>query len=197
MLYSPSEYTHPVSIFMSKDSPSASELFPKYAIMGFLYFEPLHGYELHRQLHTHLREVWRIPQNQVYNILKRLEKEGLIQTEQQEAPGPHTRTRFALTGTGRSQFERWLYTPTPCSARALRMEFLTRLFFACHIAEDLPMLFIQEQNQAISVALVHLEERLAGVPTGQIFNRLALELRLRQLHTLQTWLQSSEPLLFP
>ncbi len=184
---------------MRKDRPSISELSPEYAVMGFLYFEPLHGYELHRRLYVNLREVWRIPQNQAYNILKRLEKEALIQAEAQpgETQVPHARTRFALTSAGRSQFERWLYTPTPCSARALRIEFLTRLFFACHLAEDLPMRFIQEQDQAISAALVTLEERLAKIPDKQVFNRLSLELRIRQLHTLQTWLQSSEPLLFP
>jgi len=59
----------------------ASELSPEYALMGFLYLEAMHGYELHRRLQLHLREVWRIPMNQAYNLLKRMEKEGLIQVE--------------------------------------------------------------------------------------------------------------------
>ncbi len=158
--------------------------------MGFLYFEPLHGYELHRQLEDNLREVWRIPQNQAYNILKRLEKEGFVQPAPQSNPGPRGLTPLELTAAGRRRFETWLYAPTPCSARALRMEFLTRLFFAARLDKDLPGRLVGEQETALRAAVLRLEARLAAVPPREDYNRLSLELRLRQLQTIQTWLQT-------
>jgi len=176
---------------MAKIHPHASDLSPEYALMGFLYFEALHGYELHRRLEINLREVWRIPQNQAYNILKRLEHDGFIQPDRQPAPDPPAPIRFTLTDAGRRKFERWLFTPTPCSARALRIEFLTRLFFASHMAEDLPSRLMQDQDIAVQTALSHLQERLAAVPPDQVFNRLSLDLRIRQLNALRTWLQTS------
>jgi DNA-binding PadR family transcriptional regulator len=143
-------------------------------------------------LETNLRDVWRIPQNQAYNILKRLERACLIQPEPLADPVPPSSIRFVLTAAGRQKFERWLFTPTPCSARALRIELLTRLFFAAHLAEDLPSRLLQEQDIAVQAALEHLQARLAAVPNDQVFNRLSLELRIRQLDTIRDWLQMSE-----
>jgi DNA-binding PadR family transcriptional regulator len=177
---------------MPKAHPHVSELSPEFALLGFLYLEPLHGYQLHRRLEANLREVWRIPQNQAYNILKRLEKEGLIRPDRAEAPDPRAPVLFTLTGAGRAAFERWLFTPTPCSARALRVEFLTRLFFASHMGEDLASRLMQDQDAAVQAAIARLGERLAAVPPDQVFNRLSLDLRIRQLNTLRTWLQASE-----
>jgi hypothetical protein len=88
-----------------------------------------------------------------------------------------------------------LYAPTPCSARAIRIEFLTRLFFATQIDQDLTSRLILEQSQAIDIALSGLEKRLAAVAPGQTFNRLALELRIRQLNSLRLWLETCDPAL--
>jgi DNA-binding PadR family transcriptional regulator len=183
---------------MSKSRPSVSTLQPEYALMGFLYFEPLHGYELHRRLEANLREVWRIPQNQAYNLLKRMEKQGLIcpaQSAEMESEA-HARVLYTLTDAGRSRFEQWLYAPTPCSARALRIELLTRLFFAVNLDENLPSRLLQDQDSAILAALAGLEKRLAAVPADQVFNRMSLDVRIRQLQNLRAWLQSIEPALF-
>ncbi len=181
---------------MTDDAAHLRELAPQYAVMGFLYFEPLHGYELHRRLETNLREVWRIPQNQAYNLLKRLEREGLVESSRQDQPPLPPRSLFQLTPLGRQQFEAWLYSPSPCSVRALRIEFLTRMFFACQISEDLPVHLMQEQETAIRAALEKLEQRMAAIPEQQVFNRLSLDLRIRQLAMLSQWLETCEPNFF-
>lgn len=160
--------------------------------MGFLYFENLHGYELHRQLSTNLREVWRIPQNQTYNLLKRLEKDGWASPAAlPEFSGGRTRTPLALTTAGRARFEHWLHTDSPCTARAIRVELLTRLFFASRISAGLPGQLIERQLAAIQNALDGLEKRLSALPPEQAYNRASLEIRIRQLKTLQEWLNSN------
>lgn len=183
-------YTHFVSIDWSR--PPHGEMSPEFALMGFLYFENLHGYELHRRLSTNLREVWRIPQNQTYNLLKRLEKEGWAQpAAPPETLGGRTRTRLMLTATGKARFERWLQTASPCTARAIRVELLTRLFFASRISAGLPAQLIHQQITAIQNALDGLEKRLAALPPEQAYNRASLEIRIQQLRTLQEWLNSN------
>lgn len=149
----------------------------------------MHGYELHRRMETQLREVWRIPQNQAYNLLKRLEKEGLIHAVHDEALSGAARTRFQLTPGGRQHFEGWLHAPSPCSARAVRIEFLTRLYFAAQISRDLPRVLAGEQAGALRAAVTHLEERRDAVPPDQPFNRLALDVRVRQMRTLLDWIE--------
>ncbi len=191
-IFSKPVYTHRVSIDLLR--PAHGELAPEFALMGFLYFADLHGYELHRQLSANLREVWRIPQNQTYNLLKRLEKEGFAQPAGQPIHSTgRMRTPLMLTTAGRARFERWLMTASPCTARALRVELLTRLFFARQIAPELPAQLIQQQLDAIEAALTRLEARRAAIPVEQAYNRASLEIRIRQLNMLQEWLNSNAP----
>ncbi len=185
MIYSLSEY------IMTKSPPSSSELSPKYAILGFLYIRPMHGYDLHKHLETNLHEVWHISQSQAYNILNHLEKEGWISATLQEQEKRPDRELSALTDVGRAEFETWLYTPTPGSARAIRVEFITRLFFASQLSEDLCSRLIQEQADTIRKSLEELNKRLCAIPQDQIFNRMGLDLRMRHLMSILEWIEDS------
>jgi len=173
---------------------NSADLSPHFALLGFLYFQPMHGYDLHKQLQANLREVWRISQSQAYTILKRLEKDAWIRSTPQPDPEGKRpeRSCFELTPVGRAGFESWLFTPTPSSARALRVEFLTRLFFASHISSDLTSRLLQEQSAATHTDLAGLRRRFDQIPANQIYNRLGIELRIRQLVALLEWMDSCE-----
>jgi PadR family transcriptional regulator, regulatory protein AphA len=176
---------------MTNPSKFASELSPKYVVLGFLYFQPMHGYDLHKQIEIDLREVWRIRQSQSYNLLKHLEKEGWITTTHQPQEKRPDRELLTITDSGRNQFESWLFTPTPGSARAIRVEFITRLYFASQISENLCSRLTQEQAKTIRMDLILLFQRLAEIPADQVFNRLGLELRTRQLTVVLEWIEDS------
>jgi DNA-binding PadR family transcriptional regulator len=171
---------------------SSNDLAPEFALMGFLYFQPQHGYDLHRRLETNLREVWHISQSQAYSILARLQKQGLISAVRQAQEKRPDRECFSLTPAGRDRFESWLFTPTRGTARAVRVEFLTRLFFAGQVSEDFASRLLQEQAQATRGDIENLRLRLASVPPGQIINRLGLDLRVRQLSVFLEWLAECE-----
>ncbi len=174
---------------MMNVSSSTSGLSPEYPLLGFLYLMPLHGYELHRRIAFHLNEIWRLPQNQTYNILKRLEKTGMIAAERHSAGSRPERTCFSLTPAGRAHFEHWLAAPSPTAARAIRMEFITRLFFAARISSELTNRILAEQRTLLETDLARLCSRRAGVPPEQPCNRLGLDLRIRQLESALSWLQ--------
>lgn len=174
---------------MTRSLPSSSELSPKYAIMGFLFLRPMHGYDLHKQLALNLREVWRISQSQVYNILKGLEKAGWITSILETQEKRPDRDLLTLTDLGRAEFETWLYSPTPGSARAIRVEFIARLFFASNLSETLCSRLIQEQADSIRSSLDILHQRRQALPQDQVFNRMGLDLRIRQLLCVLTWVE--------
>ena len=169
-----------------------NELSPQYALLGFLYFQPMHGYDLHKRLDASLRELWHISQSQAYNILKRLEKESLITPTFQPQEKLPDRSCYALTALGKEKFETWMATPTACSVRAIRIEFLTRLYFASLIDEDTCSRLLQDQVAYTQRNLSRLKDRLGMLPAGQTFNRLGLELRIRQLITTLEWLEACE-----
>ena len=176
---------------VSKSSNNASELSPKYAVMGFLYIRPMYGYELHKYLKTSLYEVWHISQSQAYNIIKNLEKDNWITTTIQTQEKLPDRELLALTQYGTTAFETWLNTPTPGSARAIRVEFITRLFFASHLGEGQYFRLIKEQGDNIRTSLEDLYSRLSLIPTDLVFNRMGLELRISQLTAILDWVENS------
>lgn len=171
---------------MSKKAAYVSALSPEYALLGFMAQQPAHGYELHQRLDTELGQVWHISQSQVYNILNRLEARGYIRGALQEQQGLPARKQFHLTPAGRQRFEEWLHAPSGCSVRAIRVEFITRLYFAHAHEPQLAHQLIDAQIAEVRAGLKRL--MLAAAPADQVFNRLGLELRIRQLASIEAWL---------
>lgn len=178
---------------ISRSSPYASALSPEFAISGFLAQRPTHGYDLYQRLTDELGQVWYISLSQVYNILKRLEDQGLILGETETQDKLPARRLFHLTEAGQQRFETWLRTPTGCSVRAIRVEFTTRLYFALAREHSLARSLIDAQAAAIRSGLARLETSLDELPTGQRFNRLGLALRIGQLTSILDWLGACWP----
>jgi PadR family transcriptional regulator, regulatory protein AphA len=173
----------------------ASALSPEYALLGFLAQKPAHGYELHQRLSSELRQVWHVSQSQVYNILKRLEAQGFIQGVTEEQEKLPSRQRYHLTESGRQRLESWLTRPSGSSVRAIRVEFVTRLYFAPLLGVEMPSRLFDAQLEETRSGLKRLEGLLAETPAEQVFNRLGLDLRVRQLKAVLEWLQDSAAIL--
>jgi DNA-binding PadR family transcriptional regulator len=170
-------------------------LSPEYAVLGLLAQGPAHGYDLHQRLIADLGQVWHCSLSQIYNILKRLEGQGYIAGEVQEQPKLPARRLFHLTAAGRGRFEAWLYSPTPASVRAIRVEFTTRLYFVHTLNPEQAASLIAAQSTAIQEGLARLGKNLARIPPEQTFNRLGLELRLNQLRAILAWLEECREML--
>jgi DNA-binding PadR family transcriptional regulator len=173
---------------VAKSSTSHRSRSPEYALLGFLYLSPNHGYDLHRLLVGELGETWHLSQSQAYNILKRLETQGYISStmvEQEKRPAIQS---LEITSRGRQHFEAWLDTPTGSSVRAIRLEFITRLYFARKIDPERIAPMLAAQTGEVKRALARLEANLASLPEEQVFNRLSLQLRIRQLSSILDWL---------
>ena len=68
---------------MKKEKPHhIGTLSPEMALLGLLYKEAGHGYDLHRTVNADLGQVWHLSQSQAYSILKRLETQGDISAQE-------------------------------------------------------------------------------------------------------------------
>jgi len=161
---------------------------PEFALLGFLYEQPSHGYDLHQKLATELGSVWYISQSQTYNILNRLKTRGDISSTMLEQEKLPPRQVLQITPTGRDRFDGWLDMPTGSSVRAIRLEFITRLYFAKKIAPEKIQLLLDSQSAKINATITKLELSQANIPADQTFNQLSLRLRIRQLHSALDWL---------
>ena len=166
---------------MSPSKSYVGPLSPEYALLGLLAQQPAHGYYLHQELARRLGQIWHINQSQTYSILNRLEQRGWVRGRLQEQEGRPDRRLLELTPTGRAQFERWLQAPPGSSVRAIRVEFLTRLYFTRLFKPAQVETLLRRQMVEVEAGLVRLQASRAAIPQEEAFNRLGLELRLNQL----------------
>lgn len=174
---------------MAKQSHVGSRS-PEFALLGLLAQQPAHGYELHQRLVENLGQIWHISQSQTYSILNRLESRGLIDGVLQKHDKFPARKQFHLTPKGQQRLLNWLYTTSRSSVRAIRVEFLTRLYFIQAIAPDRLENIIAEQEYEIRVGLDRLQEVRSDLPPDQVFNILGVDLRIQQLKSLLVWLDN-------
>ncbi len=161
---------------------------PEFALLGFLIAGPSYGYELHQRCVTELGHVWHLSQSQAYAILNRLENRGDISgrvVEQEKLPA---RQMLYITEAGRRRFFEWLELGIGKTARSIRLEFLTRLYFTqLHRPENLTNIY-NAQFTEIESTIARLESLLEHLPDEQTFNRLSLDLRHRQMQLIQSWM---------
>jgi DNA-binding PadR family transcriptional regulator len=172
-----------------------SGLSPEFALLGFLDQSPAHGYELHQRLMTDLGEIWHASLSQSYNILTRLETQGFIEGTTQPQENRPDKRELRLTSAGRERFESWLSSLSACSVRAIRVEFMTRLYFLHARAPQTALAMIDAQIEALQAHLTRLRRRMSDLPEGQTFNHLGMSLRISQLETLTNWLESCKSIL--
>lgn len=99
----------------------------KHVLLALLADEPGHGYELKRQFDETVGKLWPVQQAQIYNNLRLLEKDGLIELdtriEQENLPD---RKNFRLTPAGRQELASWVQAPVHTS-RQLKDDFYLKL----------------------------------------------------------------------
>jgi len=93
-----------------------------------------------------------------------------------------------ITASGRRRFMNWLDKSVSRNARAIRLEFLTRLYFARLHKPELLKPIYEAQLAEIKASIERLEKQLGDLPINQAFNRLSLELRLRQMQLILEWM---------
>jgi DNA-binding PadR family transcriptional regulator len=174
---------------MSTNTPHhIGALSPEMALLGLLYIEPGHGYDLHRRVNGDLGQVWHLSQSQAYSILKRLEVRGDISQEEIPQEKLPARQLLNMSPTGRKRFLEWLDTPSGGSTRAIRMEFVTRLYFIqMYMPEKLCQIFDQQKEEA-ETHIRRLENARSELRDDEIYNRMSLDLRLKQLECVLEWL---------
>ena len=161
---------------------------PEFALLGFLIAGPSHGYDLHQRFTVELGHVWHLSQSQAYAILNRLEARGDISAQVIEQEKLPARQMLHITEAGRRRFFEWLELGIGKTARSIRLEFLTRLYFAqLHRPENLAQIY-STQFAEIESTISRIESLLEQLPPDEIFNHLSLDLRLQQMRLIQNWM---------
>jgi DNA-binding PadR family transcriptional regulator len=140
-------------------------------------------------MEAEFKNIWHSSQSQTYNILSRLESQGYITSTQVEQEKLPPRQLLFITDVGKQRFEEWLDNPTKPSVHAIRVEFISRLYFMQLYSPQKVPPMIRKQVEVVVDGLNEQEENLSDLSDNLTFNRLALELRIKLLHSVISWLK--------
>lgn len=142
-------------------------------ILGLLCDRPMHGYELARlvQEDEALRAIWRIERSEIYFLLGKLSKGGLIvESAAEQVRGP-VRVIYTPTAAGRETFAKWLRMPE-LRPRNLRTALLARLYMALRHDPQIAVELIDVQKQALVEWLGRTQEEEASNEVVALVRRL-------------------------
>jgi DNA-binding PadR family transcriptional regulator len=101
-----------------------------HAVLALLADKPAHGYELKSSFEQAVGDQWGgLNIGHLYQILDRLGRDGLIESERQPQPVKPDRVVHHLTPAGRAELDRWLSEPST-RLRGYRDDFFLKLMAA-------------------------------------------------------------------
>ena len=86
----------------------------RHALLALLSEGPKYGMQLRQEFEARTGEVWPLNVGQVYTTLQRLERDGLVESDNDAEAS--AQKAFRLTGTGAAELNNWLRTPPDLSS---------------------------------------------------------------------------------
>ena len=166
----------------------------EYVPLALLEPIPCHGYDLHRSIGGDpvLRSIWRLGRSELYFLLKKLEKRGLVLPQVSDPVLGPRRTTYAITQAGRAALHAWLATPV-ANPRDLRAEFLAKVYLGRLTgAPETPELLVGQR-----IVLQERLDRLKESAQRSGFERYVYSLRTLQTQAALEWLSELEAAEFP
>ena len=81
----------------------------RHALLALLSEGPKYGLRLRQEFESRTGEVWPLNIGQVYTTLQRLQRDGLVESDEAQGDGPQN--IFRITATGHRELDEWLRTP--------------------------------------------------------------------------------------
>ena len=106
-----------------------------HAVLALLATEPAHGYALKGSFEQAVGEQWGgLNIGHLYQVLDRLTRDGLIESQRQPQPVKPDRLVHRITPAGREELDRWLDEPS-VRARGHRDDFFLKVMAAAQLGD--------------------------------------------------------------
>jgi DNA-binding PadR family transcriptional regulator len=128
-----------------------------HAVLALLDDKPAHGYELKSSFEQAVGDQWGgLNIGHLYQIIDRLSRDGLIESERQPQPVKPDRVVHRLTPAGRAELDHWLSEPSP-RVRGYRDDFFLKLMAAVQAGDPATLAGVLRRQRA------HLLRELRGL----------------------------------
>ena len=105
----------------------------KHALLGFINYGPMTGYELKKFFDTSVAHFWNAELSQIYPALKAMESEGLVEMKVEVQDDRPNRKVYSITDSGRSELLEWL--AKPADREQPREPILIKVFFGSSLSK--------------------------------------------------------------
>ena len=161
----------------------------KHALLALLSEGPKYGLQLREEFESGTGEVWPLNVGQVYTTLQRLERDGLVESDDTTEVGPQK--AFRITEAGAGELAAWLRTPPDLSSPP-RDELVIKVL----VAMRLPGTDVHEVIQAHRRYLVELMQQWTRIKEDEasydVSLALVVDAELFRLDSVIRWLDSAD-----
>src|SRR5215831_7069417 len=161
----------------------------KHALLALLSEGPKYGLQLREEFESGTGEVWPLNVGQVYTTLQRLERDGLVESDDTTEIGPQK--GFRITAAGAEELTGWLRTPPDLSSPP-RDELVIKVLVALRV----PGVDMHEVLQVHRRYLVELMQQWTRLKEDEADYDLSLALvvdaELFRLDSVIRWLDSAD-----
>ena len=161
----------------------------KHALLALLSEGPKYGLQLRQEFESRTGEVWPLNVGQVYTTLQRLERDGLVESDDESEDGPQK--GFRITSQGEKELSVWLRTPPDLSSPP-RDELVMKVL----VAFGVPGIDVHEVIQVhrrYGVELMQQWTRLKeDAAEHEIGLALAVDAELFRLDSVVRWLDAAD-----
>jgi DNA-binding PadR family transcriptional regulator len=161
----------------------------RYALLALLSEGPKYGLQLRQEFEERTGEVWPLNVGQVYTTLQRLERDGLVRSDDSGGEGPQK--GFRITPGGKAELEGWLRTPPDLSSPP-RDELVIKVLIALRVPGVDPREVIQAHRRYL-VELMQEWTRLKEYAADRDLGfALVVDAELFRLDAVIRWLDAAE-----
>jgi DNA-binding PadR family transcriptional regulator len=160
-----------------------------HALLALLSEGPKYGLQLRQEFEARTGEVWPLNVGQVYTTLQRLERGGLVESDNEDADGPQR--GFRITAEGEAELAGWLRTP-PDLAAPPRDELVIKILVALRVPGTKVADVIQVHRRYL-VELIQQWTRIKEDAADRDLGlALAVDAELFRLDSVIRWLDAAE-----
>ena len=160
----------------------------RHALLALLSEGPKYGLQLRQEFEARTGEVWPLNVGQVYTTLQRLERDGLVESDDAE-DGPQK--GFRITADGEDELDSWLRTPPDLSLPP-RDELVIKILVAWRV----PGVDVHEVIQVHRRYLVELMQQWTRLKEDEaqfdLGFALAVDAELFRLDSVVRWLDTAD-----
>ena len=127
-----------------------------HAILGFLQYGPLSGYDLKQRFDLSVQHFWPADQSQIYRILAKLDEQGYIRATVVEQENRPDRKVYTITQAGREELHRWLMSPLEMDQG--RSAALVQVFFSGQLSDEEILGILRRAAEQCRARLGHLRQ---------------------------------------